>query len=1053
MNLITIRVLIGGVLLAVSAFTQSPPPTSSPQAPARRNARAGNGTIAGTVKDDTGGVIPGATITVSTQQGVVQTVQSGGDGTYTVRGLAPGTYTVSATYTGLQQEGTTAITLNPGQSATGNITMTLQVQKQEVTVTDTAVNTVSTDPTNNAGAIVLRQEDLDALPDDPDDLESDLQALAGPSAGPGGNQIFIDGFSGGRLPPKESIREIRINSNPFSAEFDKLGFGRIQIFTKPGSDKFHGQGMYSISDNVWNARNPFSVVNPPFRSQQFGGNVSGPLGKHASFFIDAERRAIDDNGIIVATVPTPDFLGSTTYGLTQTPNSASSAQTPNYFATPQRRTTASPRVDYQLNSNNTLSLRYSYLKNDRPITGIGNFNLPSATIGSYNFSGAGYSTNTEEHTIQAVETAVLGAKAVNETHFQFDHSNQNWTSQSTAPQLYVGQAFVVGGSGYSSPGYPGSYDTENDYELQNYTSLTEGAHTLKFGIRIRAATLENSTPRNFNGIYQFLGGNFPTLDANLQVIPGQTSKLLSIDQYSLTERLLASGLSSQAVSQRGYGPSKYTVSAGNPYVSFYQMDFGPFIQDDWKVRPNLTISMGLRWESQTNIYDHSSIAPRFGFAWSPDSKAGGGRAKTVIRGGWGIFYDRFSAANVMTAMRYLSGDPLQTFTINNPTNYTAAFNTQITSGLTSNSAQIYQIDRTLQAPRLMQTAIGIERQLFRRTSLAFNFTDARGVHQLRTVDINAPYAFPGLLPAGTRADIQLASQGSLTPIVRPYGNDRGDIYNYESDGIYKQTQAMVNVNTTLGRWGNIFSRYAYSNAHSDTDGLGSMPSNPYNFKADWGRTGLNVSHNWFFGGSVTTKYGIRLSPFLVAHSGTPFNITTGTDLFLQGSGQPTARPLVVSNSIPQVTTNSPLGILSPIAKVGDPVIERYAGTGAGFIGLNLRVSKTWGFGPTRFKGASGGARAGGGGPGGGGRGGRGGGFGGFGGGPPGGMGGESSEHRYNLTFSLNARNVLNHENLNTYNGSITSPYFFQATGITGGFGGDATASNQRRIDMQLRFAF
>ena len=137
-----------------------------------------------------------------------------------------------------------------------------------------------------------------------------LQALGGPSAGPGGNQIYIDGFTGGRLPPKASIREIRINSNPFSAEFDKLGYGRIQIFTKPGTDKFHGQGYYNISDGIWNSRNPFLTSIPPFRTQLFGGNVSGPIGKHASFFIDVERRNIDDNGIITATIPTADFLGS-----------------------------------------------------------------------------------------------------------------------------------------------------------------------------------------------------------------------------------------------------------------------------------------------------------------------------------------------------------------------------------------------------------------------------------------------------------------------------------------------------------------------------------------------------------------------------------------------------------------------------------------------------------------------------------------------------------------------------------------------------------------------
>jgi hypothetical protein len=233
----------------------------------------------------------------------------------------------------MQQRNPLLITIAPGKPIAANIVMTPQEQRQEVTVTDTSTNQVNTDPGNNASALVLKQEDLDALPDDPDDLQADLQALAGPAAGPGGTQIYIDGFSGGRLPPKASIREIRINSNPFSAEFDKLGFGRIQIFTKPGSDKFHGQGYYNVSDGIWNSRNPFLSVNPPFRTQLFGGNISGPITKKASFFVDFERRNIDDNGIITAAIPTPDFLGSQSYQ--------------NYYPTPQRRTTISPRVDYQ----------------------------------------------------------------------------------------------------------------------------------------------------------------------------------------------------------------------------------------------------------------------------------------------------------------------------------------------------------------------------------------------------------------------------------------------------------------------------------------------------------------------------------------------------------------------------------------------------------------------------------------------------------------------------------------------------------------------------------
>jgi hypothetical protein len=1011
------------------------------------------------VKDNTGGVIPGAAVTLSNETGTVRTVHAGADGSYTFRGVPPGTYTVSATYSGLQQEGIKAVTVTVGQAVTADIAMTLQAQRQEVTVTETATNTVSTDPANNASALVLRQEDLDALPDDPDDLQADLQALAGPSAGPGGNQIYIDGFAGGRLPPKESIREIRINSNPFSAEFDRLGYGRIQIFTKPGSDKFHGQGYYNISDGIWNSRNPFLVrpgaSNPPFRTQLFGGNVSGPLGKHASFFIDTERRQIDDNGIYTATIPTPDFLNQQPYQ--------------GYYSTPQRRTTVSPRVDLQLGSNHTLSFRYSYLENDRLVTGIGGFKLPDLTIGGISFASTGYSNLNTEHTVQIVETSVLSPKAINETHFIFEDTNSSQRSASAAPSLNVGQSFVTGGSGYSAPGYGTNNTLERYYELQNYTSVTWGPHTTKFGVRARATTIDDVSPQNFNGVYSFLGGSATVLGAGLTPT-SQTADISSIQQYLTTVQLLNAGRTPAQIAALGYGPSKYTVNAGNPYIGLSQQDYGPFVQDDWKARPNLTLSMGLRWEAQTNINNLGSWAPRFGFAWSPDQgKGAGNRAKTVIRGGWGIFYDRFSITNVENAYRYLPGaDGYSTYTLNNPFTVVSSadpsFSTAIPLSLlpsaTSNAAQRFQIDNALQAPRIMQTVIGIERQLRPRTTLTFNFMNSRGVHQLRTVDINAPYPIPGQ-PAP-----RILYGNTTNAGIRPYGNI-GDIYDYQSTGTFKQTQLVVGLNATLTRRVSLFSRYSYTNAHSDTDGIGTLPSIPNNFAADWGRSTLNITHNLFLGGSVSAPWGLRFSPFIVARSGIPFNITTGTDLFLQGNNTPTARPGINDPSLsyygvpgfPGLTQAqlqqflNPAPLVPAIGTLGN-LIPRNAGTGPGFIGVNLRVSKTWGFGPTKFSGPSGGARSGGGGLGGfGGGGPRGGGFGGPGGGGGRGGGGESTEHRYNLTVSINARNILNHENLNTPNGAITSPYFLQSTGITGGFGAEATASNQRRIDLQLRFSF
>lgn len=1042
MNKSILRVLLAGLAVSAALCAQTPgqqPAGQAPtQTPARRAARGA--TVTGSVKDDTGGIIPGATVTLATDSGTVQTVQTGGDGNYTFRNVPPGNYTVSATYQGLQQEGASLISVAGTQPVTQNLTMTVQTQRQEVTVTDTSTNVVSTDPSNNASALVLKGEDLDALPDDPDDLEADLEALAGPAAGPGGNQIFVDGFSGGRLPPKESIREIRINSNPFSAEFDKLGYGRIQIFTKPGSDKFHGQAYYNISDGIWNSRNPFLTTpgfeDPPFRTQLFGGNVSGPVGKHASFFIDAERRQIDDNGIVTATIPASNFLGTSPYQI--------------YYSTPQRRTTVSPRIDWQLGANNTLSFRYSYLANDHVLTGIGGFDLPSTTIGNITYPSTGYTSNSTENTVQMVETAVLSAKVVNETHLQFDHTYTAETSQSNAPTLDVSQGFVSGGSGFSAPGYPKSYTLQNYFEAQNYTSVTWGKHVTKFGIRTRTTWLDNLNLSNFNGQYSFLGVTLPN-----------GAEISSTQQYLTTIQLLNQGLTSQQVTAMGYGPSKYTVNVGSPYISLHQWDYGPFVQDDWKALPNLTLSFGLRWEDQTNIHDYTDFAPRFGFAWSPDSKGTGGRSKTVIRGGWGVFYDRFAITNVETALRYENGNPFQTYTLDAPATYNAAFSTQIplsvltANGTSTSAAQIYEIDKNLKVPRVMQTGIGVDRQLWAHTTFSFNFMDSRGTHELRTVDINAPYV------SDTAQPPRLTGNSNVVG-VRPFGNI-GDIYDYQSDGTFKQQQFLFSINSTVGKYATIFARYSYGNAHSDTDGLGTFPADPYDFAADWGRSSLDIKNNVFLGGSVSGPWGLRFSPFLVAHSGAPFNVTAGTDLYLQGLTNPTARPALNTDAgtisyyygVPSLGPGQadPFLVTSGALMNAVDMIPRNSGTGPGFLGFNLRVSKTFGFGTTKFAGPSGGSRGGGGG--GGGRGGGPPGGGGFGGGGPrgGGPGSENTQHRYNLTISLNARNILNHENLSTPVGAITSPYFLESTGISGGYGAEATASNQRRMDIQLRFAF
>ena len=229
-------------------------------------AQTASGTLRGRITDPSGAVIPKATVSATTADGKTVTVVTNPQGIYELKGLAPGDYTVTATANGFAVDQEEAVKVAVGQVQEFDIALSIAVEKETVEVQE-ETPTVEVSPENSAGTLVLKGKDLDALSDDPDELSSELQALAGPSAGPNGGQIYVDGFTAGQLPPKSAIREIRINQNPFSAEYDKLGYGRIEIFTKPGTDQFHGQVMMNGNSSAFNALNPFVTEEPGYYSE------------------------------------------------------------------------------------------------------------------------------------------------------------------------------------------------------------------------------------------------------------------------------------------------------------------------------------------------------------------------------------------------------------------------------------------------------------------------------------------------------------------------------------------------------------------------------------------------------------------------------------------------------------------------------------------------------------------------------------------------------------------------------------------------------------------
>ena len=278
-------------------------------AASRLPAQTSSGGLRGQVTDPSGAAVPQVTVLAAPapgQPGETKGAVAGNDGSYEIRNLRPGTYVVSAFAKNFAPFEQQKVTVLAGQAQKLNIRLQIQREVQQVTVSSQAA-AVSVSSENNASAIVIKGKDLESLSDDPDELQTELQALAGPAAGPNGGQIYIDGFTGGQLPPKDSILEIRVNQNPFSAEYDKLGYGRIEITTKPGFSQFHGQAFADGNASAFNARNPFAIQEPPYHSEFYNGNIGGPINKKASFFFDVFRRDVQDSSVVSAVVLSPSL--------------------------------------------------------------------------------------------------------------------------------------------------------------------------------------------------------------------------------------------------------------------------------------------------------------------------------------------------------------------------------------------------------------------------------------------------------------------------------------------------------------------------------------------------------------------------------------------------------------------------------------------------------------------------------------------------------------------------------------------------------------------------
>jgi hypothetical protein len=1013
-------VLVAALLLAaasaVTAQTMTPSATPAavqaatpaPSAPAQSAAADNAGGIRGQVADPTGAVIPNANVVVLDSAGkTAGKATSDNGGVYAIHGLAPGTYSVWVTAQGFAAFRVPSIVVTAGQMKNVNPALQIQVEQQEVQV-QAENTTISTAADANASAIVIKGEDLNALSDDPDELQNELQALAGPSAGPNGGQIYIDGFTGGELPPKSSIREIRVNQNPFSAEYDRLGYGRIEIFTKPGTDHLHGQAEVSGNDSAFNSQNPilYGKEEPSYSSWFLHGSAGGPINKNSSWFASIFSRSQQNEAILEAIDPTSVTLNSSGEAVGTSLNEA--------IDNPSSRISFSPRLDLQLGKANTLTVRYEYNRGVSTNGGLNALSLPSTAI----------DTNQQENQIQLSDSLVLSPKLVDDIRFQYRRIRNNQvpvglgynTLGQPLPSVTVQSAFTYGSSNAQTV-----QDHENDFELQNYFSGAFGAHSLNFGGRARSYDDTNLSTSGSNGSYVFatLGDYVGCVQPSLGTCSPQ--------QYTFT-------------------------NASNPVAHAILFDGALFYQDDWKVSPRLTFSYGLRWETQNRITDKSDWAPRVTVAYALGRSAGKQQPKTVVRAGYGWFYQRFTVANGFGAqVPYVSqaihlsadGKHETSVIVNDPSffNPNAPYDPgTVSSGTGRNAPTFYSISPNMKAANDMEAAIGVDRQLTKLMTGNVTYVYSQGIHQYFTDNLSA-------------AETEIGAQSSFdddeyptSPLTEPSLNN----LQYQSGGFYREHQLMATFRASYRNF-SFFTNYTYSNAHGDTSGVGSVPSASSDPGLDYGRTSFDVAQRVMVFGNVTLPWHISASPMLVANAGTPFNVTTGTDL--TGNNQFNSRPTYAASCTEANAVQTYLGCfdVNPYG-TGEKIVPYGLGTGPSNVSVNMRVGKTIGIGPKLGEGQHGGGGGGfhgGGGPG----------------GPPGlgggGLSGSRSgpgrldqavNRKYTLNFTVWATNILNHENLGTPNGGLLSPYFGKSQSLAGGFFGPQSGGN-RTINLQASFSF
>lgn len=834
-------------------------------AAARSQSCQEGGTLTGLVLDPSGAVIQGARVEGSVD-GKVQVVTSGKDGRWTLSCLIPGFYHVQVSSPGFQTAQLGPIQVRSSKTSPLTTKLPLASVAVDIEVPGADQNLQS------GGSNVLSEKQLQGFAEDPDDFQRQLQALAAASGAlPGTALITVDGFqSPSALPPKSAIQEVRISPDMFSAEYEYPPYagGRIEVFTKPGQDKFHGAVFGVLGSHIWNANDPFSTTGTPADKQREGFEFSGPLlsQKRADFALDLDHRSIDENAVVNAFV------------LSSTGLAVPFSQT---VATPQRLWLANARTGWQVGSKDTLT--FSFAANDNSTVNKG--------VGGPVLLDAGYFARVSEFDLRAINTTFLSKDLLHSTRLGLNWKLAEQTPNSAAPQLLIAGAFTGGGS---TAGH--LHNAERDLEFDDEIYLSPKTHTLKTGVQLLGAFIQDTDPDTFNGSYVFGGGFAPALDGS-----GTTITITGLEQY---RRALA-GLP-------GGQPTTYSQSFGNSVVPLQQWTVAGYAQDDWKVNKTVSLSAGLRYLSQTAPTVTDGIAPRVGV-----SKAFGKRQAWVLHARSGLFYSPIGSPLSLETVR-LNGQRQRSLTV-----YSPAFNNSF--GAPASTPPIERQRRFATGINIApssQSQLSIEHTFFKSWSVNANayYTASWGV--LRSFNANAP-------------QLSTASSDPATA-PRPLAPNL-NLFEYGQTGRFAGPYAFIGLNHFTQRF-SLISGYLYNGFRTNAENPNVFPQSTYDHTKDWARPAGSPAHSLFAVIIYSLPFKIGSTTNLSVASGAPYDITTGFDN--NGDGVFNDRPSLVSSPGPGVYS-TPFGLLSTSQPNGN--LRRNVGTMPATVHLDLSLNRSFSF--------------------------------------------------------------------------------------------------------------